>query len=271
MLGLGNTIVKSFSAKDSFIGLLDTYSGAAAAYSLRKLKSDYTGPAISVRNASNVDLDIGFNGSGELDTVSLLTHTGSGDGFVAQWYDQSGSGNHATQDSEGNQPKIVSSGAVEVDANGKPEVLYSSTYECGLVNSVSLSQSFTVFCIYNPTQGYSSAYGTNQNDLRTSPSILKAYGNDISGGNSVTGKQLGAIVVGDGSNSGGSSFFDTAQPAFASFTHTSSFNMTVLGNSRATRNGRCNLSELIVWPVAHNSNNRAGIEINANTFYNIYS
>ena len=33
--------------------LLDSYSGAAAAYSLRKLKSSYTGSAIRVRRSSD--------------------------------------------------------------------------------------------------------------------------------------------------------------------------------------------------------------------------
>ena len=52
--------------------LLDTYSGAAAAYSLRLLDSTYTGSAIRVRRSSdNTEQDIGFNVFGELDTVSL--------------------------------------------------------------------------------------------------------------------------------------------------------------------------------------------------------
>jgi hypothetical protein len=57
--------------------LLDTYGGAAAAYSLRKLKSDYTGPAIRVRRSSdNTSQDIGFNSNGNLDTNALLNFIG---------------------------------------------------------------------------------------------------------------------------------------------------------------------------------------------------
>ena len=60
--------------------LLDTYSGAAAAYSLRLLDSTYTGSAIRVRRSSdNTEQDIGFNVFGELDTVSLLAFAGTGD------------------------------------------------------------------------------------------------------------------------------------------------------------------------------------------------
>lgn len=54
--------------------LLDTYSGAAVAYSLRKLKSDYTGPAIRVRRSNDsTSQDIGFDTNGNLDTTSILS------------------------------------------------------------------------------------------------------------------------------------------------------------------------------------------------------
>ena len=67
--------------------LLDTYTGAAAAYSLRKLRTAYTGSAIRVRRSNdNAETDIGFNVFGELDTVSLAAHCGSNDGFVKTWY-----------------------------------------------------------------------------------------------------------------------------------------------------------------------------------------
>jgi hypothetical protein len=58
--------------------LLDTYSGAAAAYSLRKLRTTYTGNAITVRRSSdNTSTDIGFDGNGNLDTTSLLSFVGA--------------------------------------------------------------------------------------------------------------------------------------------------------------------------------------------------
>jgi len=57
--------------------LLDTYSGAAAAYSLRKLRTVYAGSAIRVRRSSdNTETDIGFNSSNGLDTTSLLSFIG---------------------------------------------------------------------------------------------------------------------------------------------------------------------------------------------------
>ncbi len=58
--------------------LLDTYSGAAAAYSLRKLRNAYAGSAIRVRRSSdNTTLDVGFDANGNLDTASMLSFVGS--------------------------------------------------------------------------------------------------------------------------------------------------------------------------------------------------
>ena len=79
-------------------GLLETYSGALVAYSLRKLRTGYVGNAIRVRRSSdNAEQDIAFDASGNLDTTSLLSFVGSVNGFVTTWYDQSGNGYNAYQ------------------------------------------------------------------------------------------------------------------------------------------------------------------------------
>ena len=93
--------------------LLDTYgTDNILAYSVRKLRTAYTGDCMRVRNGSSVELDIGFDSSGNLDESALLTHCGSGDGFIVKWYDQSGNGGDLEQSTTANQPQIVSSGAV---------------------------------------------------------------------------------------------------------------------------------------------------------------
>ena len=96
--------------------LLDQYSGAAAAYSLRLLDCDYSGSAIRVRRSSdNTEQDIGFV-NGNLDTASLKTFVGTGVtdyGYVVTWFDQSGNGANVTQSTAGNQPRIVNAGVVE--------------------------------------------------------------------------------------------------------------------------------------------------------------
>jgi len=104
--------------------LLDDYPNAAAAYSLRALNSAYTGPAIKVRRSSdNEEQDINFLYDGSLNTESLLSFVGAGDGFVTIRYDQSGNGNDLTNISAVNQPKIVLSGQV-ITENQKPMIDY---------------------------------------------------------------------------------------------------------------------------------------------------
>ena len=78
----------------SFTGILDTYSGAAVAYSAaRRLSSTYTGALIRVRRSSdNTEQDIGYNGSNVLDESALTSFVGAGNGFVVKLYDQSGNG-----------------------------------------------------------------------------------------------------------------------------------------------------------------------------------
>jgi hypothetical protein len=60
--------------RGGFLGLLDLFPNAAAAYSLRKLRAAYSGSAVRVRRSSdNTEQDIGFTTQGELDTTSLLS------------------------------------------------------------------------------------------------------------------------------------------------------------------------------------------------------
>ena len=106
--------------------LLDIYSGATVAYSLRKLNMNYTGYAIRVRRSSdNTSQDIGFDMNGNLDTASLLSFCGAGSGYVSIWYDQTGNGRYVDQTTAANQPTIVYNGSV-ITQNGKPTMYFWS-------------------------------------------------------------------------------------------------------------------------------------------------
>ena len=61
----------------TFTPLLDLYGGAAAAYSLRKLKTGATASIRVRRSSDNQETDIGFSADGTLDTTSLLSFTGN--------------------------------------------------------------------------------------------------------------------------------------------------------------------------------------------------
>jgi len=88
-------------------GLLDSYSGAATAYSMRRLSSTYTGACLKVeRSTDGTTKDIGFDEAGNLDVLTLLEFVGTGDGRVHTWFDQSGNSVNAAQSTDARQPKI---------------------------------------------------------------------------------------------------------------------------------------------------------------------
>ena len=100
--------------------ILDTYTGAAAGYSVRLLRTAYTGSCMRVReDGGNTETDIGFDSNGDLDTAAIASHCGFNNGFIRYWYDQSGNANDAGQATAGTQPQIYNGTAV-ITENGKP-------------------------------------------------------------------------------------------------------------------------------------------------------
>jgi hypothetical protein len=111
--------------------LLDTYPNAIGAYSLRKLRSAYTGYAVRVvRFPDQSSLDVGFDANGNFDINSVNTFLGSAIyASISIWYDQSGNGNNATQTTFDNQPYIRYIG-VNNTLNGK--IILSTNVANGL-------------------------------------------------------------------------------------------------------------------------------------------
>jgi hypothetical protein len=152
--------------------LLDQYSGAAGAYSLRKLRTAYTGSAIRVRRSNdNTEQDIGFVGN-DLDTTSLKTFVGANSGLVTTWYDQSTNARNATQTTAANQPRIVNAGTIERIA-GEPSIFFDGSNDNLRADAVSSDfngedKSFSNFVISNKTNnntlGVVSSFGRSTND-----------------------------------------------------------------------------------------------------------
>lgn len=123
MIPLG---ILAASATSTFTFLLDQYPNAGAAFSLRKLRSAYAGSAIRVRRSSdNTELDIGFVNN-ILDTTTLTTFVGAGNGFVSIWYDQSGNGRNMSATTTALQPSIITSGSI-ITSNNKPAIYFNET------------------------------------------------------------------------------------------------------------------------------------------------
>jgi len=288
----------------SFTGILDTYSGATAAYSLRLLRSGYSGSAIRVRRADdNAEQDIGFRNN-ELDTSTLAAFSLGSDCFITTWYEQSGASGAAnlTQSTASNQPKIYDGATSSVVLeNGKPTIDfdYTSTQHFSATptnwSSIVDDTNHTLSMVYNLNQ-YNSPRST-----------LYSIANEVSGGEGDTliamarsaglrigffDKSVGSITKAAGfiSTIGGAqngvqyvvtSIYDTTDlNSFANSTiednNTSNpeapktANKFFIGaNSNSANPMDGNLQEFIIWNVDQTTN-RSGIETNINDYYSIY-
>jgi hypothetical protein len=88
---------------------LDEFTQPAAAYSFRKLRTAYTGPAMRIiRDSDSAELDVGFTSSGDLNAAPTITHCAVTTCRLMTIYDQSGNSRHATQATPGNRPVFQS-------------------------------------------------------------------------------------------------------------------------------------------------------------------
>jgi len=252
--------------------LLDTYEGAAAAYSLRRLRSAYTGPAVRVRRASNNDeLDIYFNRDGSLDTATLEAFCAGTDGFVKVWFDQGQGGNDAEQTSTASQPQIVSSGSV-VTENGEPALDFDGANDY-----------FTkAFTLGNPVSHFVVAQTASINDF-----IIDGY--DAVNLNSLVSPSTNVMRLYNGTgilqtytagtqslfssiSKGAGSLFAVNGNSTTQTISTNSMNGMTLGAAGTLASGfnlNGTIQEVIIYGSDQDSN-RTGIESNINDFYSIY-
>jgi len=262
--------------------LLDTYSGAAAAYSLRKLRSGYSGNAIKVRRSSdNTEQDIGFVDN-ELDTSTLATFCSGTDGFVTTWYDQSGNGKNATQTTAANQPQIVSSGSV-INENGKPTVQFDGSNDIMSLNTVANNPSYlAIISVHRPTgNGVVFGYRTDTTELiqHNNQSTVDMRLQIRSSSTAI----ITLSITTTASQKLAFSQFDNVTPLHSlavDSTNITTNSTAMAGTLDATENYiggtylnasiyTGNIQEIIIYN-SNQSSNRTGIETNINDFYSIY-
>jgi len=255
-----------------FVGLLDSYSGAGVAYSLRQLSSSYSGDAIRVRRASdNAELNIGFVAN-ELDTASLTTFCSGTNGFVTTWYDQSGNARNAVETVAVNQPKIYDSILGVVLTNGKPAMTFDGVND-GLISSLGSVTNFTAFNVVQQ-QTLQSAYrsyygGANifRNVMGQEPSF-KYY---LLGGNqfiSPETRNLNQNLFYSLFNGALSELQINANLYSGSITAATTNNMYIC-RSFYGEFANANYQEFILYN-SNQSSNRIGINTNINDYYGIY-
>jgi hypothetical protein len=122
-------------------------SGLFGAYSVRKLLPKYSGNCLRVRRSSDDgEQDFGFV-SNFLDTASILTFVGAGNGFITKWYKQGGNAADAINLTAAVQPKIVDAGLLRT-INGIASPFFGdNTSETYLEIATVLNQPCSVFAV----------------------------------------------------------------------------------------------------------------------------
>jgi hypothetical protein len=272
-----------------FVGLLDLYPSAAAAYSLRKLRAAYTGSAIQVRRASdNTTQNIGFVNN-ELDTSALTTFCSGTNGFVTTWYDQSGNGRNATQTTAANQPQIVSSGSVLTltgTGSANPCIRFDGSndfFDLSTTIPISTGNKFSIFQVEKKTTSSSIGIWITDGSASISPfgpvhySSAALFMNTIF--NTTTSGFRSGSLSGNNYNliSGYMKDSDTNSNAYVnnvlfSFSTTSSENRTTSFNrigARSSEFSNTSTQEMIIYLSDQSANNTA-INTNINSYYGIY-
>jgi hypothetical protein len=266
-------------------GLLDENPGAAAAYSLRRLSSTYTGSTVQVQRADNVGgtHEIGFDSYGDLDTAALTAAAQGNDMVVATWYDQSGNGNDATQGTSSARPKIYDATTGVVLENGKPAVQFDGSNDNIKVQfSSQKSQPNQIVSVLKndttsfPTGGFRVLYsGFNSASARHQLEGLQTTGylNMYAGGSNLsstvlptTQSLLNNLV--DGVNS--EMFLNGVSIAQGDAGNFNTDGFTIGSRFNGLYFFEGVFQELILWNSDQSGTPQAGIETNINTFYNIY-
>lgn len=296
MIGYGNSmflathgILARSGSTPAFSFLLDTYSGAAAAYSLRKLRSAYSGNCIRVRRSSdNTEQNIGFVNN-VLDTASLLTFVGAGNGFVTTWYDQSGNGLNSSMSTAISQPRIVNAGVLDVK-NVKAGFRFDGSNDYltrAALTALNSGNTYSIFSVSaNETTGvFGDVINTNNGssrlniavDTRTTGGFYRiatltntggtGYATNLPALDGSTNQRLQTVVVNGFNIAGWKNGVAGSTDTYTGIYANNQFDIGAYLGVPRYLNGY--IQELVIYP-SNQTTNRTGIESNINSYYTIY-
>jgi hypothetical protein len=277
--------------------LLDLYPNAATAYSLRKLRTAYTGSAVRVRaSTSGAEGDVSFDVNSTISASSTVTITAVGTSglsigqqvtfstfwnaggsnqnvFVTTWYDQSGNARDAAQTTQANQPQIVSSGVI-ILSGSRPSIIFDAINDFMVNNMISITSNFSLIAVINSdSKDFSVYYGSNK-DIEFGTTIgyvLDAY--RIQSESSILVIQPVSLLYSLFFNyrNDTSGFLYQNNSLKGSGNVSGNFELQVIGGRQTQNNlyydGK--IQELITY-TNNQSSNRVAIETNINTHYEIY-
>lgn len=272
--------------------LLNDYTGATAAYSLRRLNANYTGNCIKVRNDSGTQLDIGFVGD-YLDTASLSTHCGSGGGQITVWYDQSGNSRDASQSTVSAMPTIFSSGSLN-EVNSKAAISFDGGDRLLTASTQLHTGAFYATCVVQSPSSIGNEQILGQDDSHSSPKVRVAQylrtASSTSSGRVVVFNTSVAnfadpstsistsnqVQISSYATSGGTieSFDDSATNGSSSYTGTlatTSMPASIgagAGSAFVNAGFNGNIQEVVIWD-GDKTSIRATIESDIDTYYSI--
>ena len=259
--------------------LLDTYTTAGAAFSLRKLSSASSGSAIRIRRSSdNTEQDIGFTSANEIDSVAITNFAGSGDAFVKTWYNQVSGGNDATQTTTSQQPKIVDSGAL-ITSGGKVAMDFDGSNDKfadvdGLTINTNDCGAFVVCEFAGSGTQYDAALniGPDNNDeiVLGYRSSQIAYCGSIQGSVTTNTAQNLVSVYADNASSDVKGYYNQVQ-TLSDTPESNTSDSIEIANVRGVsyHHWRGTIQEVIFFPSSTKSDHTA-IENSINSFYSLF-
>ena len=270
--------------EDAQLRLTATGSGATAQTITNGFNS------LSLRTGASFEfMTINSDGGGSEKTATLSDFRISRiarHGFVETWYDQSGSGNNATQGTAGNQPQIVSNGGTVQNTKGKPALDFIASNDFLevpiVIDNINTASTFVVFerDVNNINGAVAGQLGSSSSTSRfytplfTGSNMYWGYGNSSTAINMGTydahRTYLASFVTGD---TNAEAFLDnvskgtTAVQSAAIDATNGSIGRHTRGNTSFPFDGQ--LSEVIYYK-AKLQGDVADLNSDINNFYNIY-
>ena len=273
--------------------LLDTYTGAAAAYSVRKLKTGVTVAARIRRSGDDIEADVEFDSNNEISLTSPISNASSGtytdladfvdhsttprDAFVDEWKDQSGSGNHAAQATAADQPKLYDATTGLITENSKSALSFDTSQ---IFTQVTIStgnlNDFGVFAVGKNTGTVNSFKSIASVRTTGSPSTLAYKTSQITYAGSTYGTASNnttynlVSVYADNASSDVKGYFNQSQ-IFSTTPSSVAINGLTIASSGGVLSTlwEGTIQEIVFYPSSTKSDH-TGIESNINSDYLIY-